>query len=133
MARSQCIFGETKEPQGRLGLACRPHWEALLPDAWRGEAVAPSSFRVHREHEMPARQVFGLGPDGTTCFYAYDYRLVELRSDDDEELYGALAYADSLRAWRLHDGRWLVHRWLQPFGEDGEPVACWRLDERMPR
>jgi hypothetical protein len=55
---------------------------------------------------------------------AYDYRRLDVRSDDDEEYYLAIAYSESLSAWRLHDGRWLVHRRVEPLGEEDARPAC---------
>lgn len=82
---------------------------------------------------MHARRVIGDDQAGKPCFCACDYRLIEPRSDDDEEVYPALTYGESVQAWRLLDGRWLVRRWRQPFGEEGEVAIGLSLDTRMPR
>lgn len=70
---------------------------------------------------------------GKPRFCASDYRLIEPRSDDDEEIYPALTYGESVRAWRLLDGHWLVRRWRQPFGEDGDAETSLGFGTRMPR
>lgn len=130
MTSTRCIYGEI--PQGRrpgFGEPCRPRWQSLLPAEWRSQAVPPRSFRIDREYEVPARRVVGHDETGTPCFCAYDYRLTELRYDDDEDLYPALIYGESLKAWRLPDGRWLVHRRLQPFGEDGDLIAGLSIED----
>jgi hypothetical protein len=46
---------------------------------------------------------------------------------------GLFGHGESVRAWRLQDGRWLVYRRLEPFGEDGELESGFTLTERMPR
>ena len=114
-------------------LACRLHWWSQLPPQWRGEVAQARTYRVFNEHEVPARRILGHDEDGAPCFCAYDYRNLELRSDDDEDLYQALTYGESVRAWRLQDGRWLVYRRLEAFGEDGELESGFTLTERMPR
>jgi len=131
---TECTLG-LAPPQRRPApsLACRLHWWSQLPPQWRGDVVQAQTYRISTEHEVPARRVLGHDADGAPCFCAYDYRRLELRSDDDEDLYQALAYGESVRAWRLRDGRWLVHRHLEPFGEDGDCEQGLRLAERMPR
>lgn len=134
MTSPVCIYGEVpRGPQQDPRQPCQPRWQSLLPECWRAHAVAPRSFRVDREFEVPARRVLGQDAAGEPCFCAYDYRLIELRSDDDEELYSALTYEESVKAWRLRNGRWLVHRRLRPFGEEGETIASFDFADRMPR
>jgi hypothetical protein len=85
-------------------------WDALLPGDWRGQAVAPVEFDVFREHEIAAERTLGRDEDGQPCYRAHRYVLHALRSDDDETYYLAAIYGEALTAWRLRDGRWLVHR-----------------------
>lgn len=134
MTGKTCPYGETpRGPHLDPRRPCRPNWRARLPECWQGYALAPQSFRVDREHEVPARRVLGLDQASEPCYCAYDYRLLALRSDDDEELYGAIAYEESIKAWRLRNGRWLVHRRLRPFGDDEEAVSSFVFSDRMPR
>ena len=134
LSADECTLGLTATRIGPTpALACRLHWWSLLPPHWRGQVVQVQAYRVFTEHEVPARRVLGDDGDGAPCFCAYDYRRLELRSDDDEDLYQALVYGESVRAWRLRDGRWLVHRRLEPFGDDGESEQGLLLADRMPR
>lgn len=129
-----CIFGHRERQQARRhGQSCRPDWRSLLPSEWLHEAVAPAVFRVFREFEMPARRVLGYDSANRPCYCSYDYRLVDLRSDDDEDFYEALVYGESLTAWRLRDERWLIHRRMEPLGEEGAAVSGFTLEDRMPR
>ncbi|NEV63792.1 hypothetical protein [Thiorhodococcus minor] len=57
---------------------------------------------------------------------------MDVRSDDDEDLYQALAYSESITAWRLSGRRWLVHRRVEPLGEEGESGSSFSLEGRMP-
>lgn len=93
---------------------------ALLPPEWRSQVVAAIDIETHREYEMPASRCFGYDADGSRCFYAHDYAVETTRSDDDEEFYRVVAYGETVRAWRLRDGRWLVYRRLQA-GDECEP------------
>ena len=129
---SHCIYGE-ELGRDQAPERCSPRWRKRLPPHWLGLVVAPLSFRVHREHEIPARQVSGHDATGDACFHGYDYRLFEPLLDEDEGLRTALVYAESVRAWRLIDGRWLVDHLCWPDGEDGELVPSLRLCDRMPR
>ncbi|MBK1722026.1 hypothetical protein [Thiocystis violacea] len=133
MARAHCLYGH-KPHRTRLTALddCEPSWSSRLPPRWRRQAIEPRSFRVHREHEILARRVFGDDSQGIPCFYAHDYRQIDLRSDDDEDFYEALAYGESITAWRLRDGRWLVHRQIEPLGDEGASGACFNLEARMP-
>ncbi len=130
-----CIYGRSAKGRHRTGATepCCPHWQAHLPCYWQARVVAPQSFRVHRELEMPARRIFGFDASLVICFYAYDYRLIEPRLDDDTGLYPALVYGESLSSWRLLDGRWLVHRRLEPFGEDDEVAEGLGIERACPR
>ncbi|QVL50373.1 MAG: hypothetical protein KFB96_08050 [Thiocapsa sp.] len=67
------------------------------------------------------------------CFQADDYRRLDVRSDDDEEYDLAVAYSESVSAWRLRDGRWLVHRRIEPLGDEDASTSALSIDARMPR
>ena len=54
-----------------------------------------------------------------------------MRSDDDEEFYQVAAYAEALTAWRMRDGRWLIHRLISREGERGN--GFYSFGDRMPR
>ncbi|UHD17398.1 hypothetical protein [Thiocapsa bogorovii] len=134
MTNAQCIYGRRPAP-GEPGLApdCRPSWREDLGPVWLDRVVPPRSFQVYRDHEIPARRVVGHDGDDVPCFQAYDYRRLDVRSDDDEEYYLAVAYSESLSAWRLHDGRWLVYRRVEPLGEEDAATCVLSIDDRMPR
>jgi hypothetical protein len=68
MTQPCCIYEEgliSGNPQD-----CSPRWQRRLPLQWRAQVAEPRSFRIHREHEMPARQVFGCDAAGAPCFHA---------------------------------------------------------------
>ncbi|WP_043753930.1 hypothetical protein [Imhoffiella purpurea] len=131
---SECAYGRHPRRHRRSRSdTCVPSWTEGLPHEWRARVVAPQSFRVFREFEIPARRVFGYDGDGAICYSAHDYRLIDLRSDDDEDFYETLAYAESVVAWRLADGRWLVHRCVESLGAEGDPECRLEVEPQMPR
>ena len=107
-------------------------WWHRLPAEWREMVVSPLSFDLFREAQLEAERVFGYAPDGLACYYAHHYLLQEPRSDDGEEFYAAAAYAESVVAWLLRDGRWLIHRIVR-VGEDCDGQAFYSFSESMPR
>lgn len=111
---------------------CAPRWQALLPPAWRQQAVPPQTFRVDREYEVAARRVIGHDNAGVPCFCAYDYRWIEPRSDDGDEFYALIVYGESVQGWRLRDGRWLVRHRVQ-LGAEDETTDSIRVTGAMPR
>jgi hypothetical protein len=72
--------------------------------------IAPLEFEVFREYEIAAARVRGLDEDGAPCYCAHSVFIPEVRSDDDDEFYQIVTYAERLAAWRLRDGRWLIYR-----------------------
>lgn len=132
MNTRRCLFGEQPNV-GEPPRECSPRWRERLSPSWQALVVAPQWFRIYREYEMPARQLFGHDDRGRTCFYAFDYRLIEPRLDDDAGLCSALVYAESLRAWLLRDGDWLVNYRQWPEGDDGEMVETLTQTPDMPR
>jgi hypothetical protein len=98
-----------------------PDWSALLPTDWRAMADEPLRFVDYREYEMPASRCLGYDADDRLCYCAHHYLLETCRSDDDEEFYRAVTSGETLQAWRLRDGRWLVYR--QPIADDCQPAG----------
>ncbi|MFD2112603.1 hypothetical protein [Thiorhodococcus fuscus] len=131
---SECAYGKhpRRHRRGKSD-SCAPSWQNALPQEWRDRVVVPQSFRVFREFEIPARRVFGYDQGGTICYSAHDYRLIDVRSDDDEDFYETLAYAESVVAWRLNDGRWLVNRRIDSLGAEGESENDLQVEDGMPR
>ena len=133
-APTACLYGQrARRQRSSTQSDCQPTWTDRLPAEWRDRVVPPSGFRVYREHEIPARRVLGFDGAGALCFCAHDYRLVEPRSDDDEDFYQALAYGESVAAWRLLGQGWLVHRSIAPEGDDGVAESHLSLQPQAPR
>lgn len=108
-------------------------WQRHLPENWRASVVEALDFSQYREYEMPASRTLGHDADGELCFYAHRYMLTESRSDDDEDFYEVVAYSETVRAWRLHDGRWLTWRIVRT-GDDTMPGrGFYSFSEQAPR
>ena len=115
----RCAFDERPRRIRRTHAdPCQPGWSSRLPPAWRGRVVAPCRFKVYREFEIPARRVLGFDTRGEICFRAHDYRLLDACSDDDEDFYGVLTYAESVVAWRLKEQGWLLYRRVESQVDD---------------
>lgn len=104
-----------------------------LPGEWRDMVVEPVSFTEHREYEIAARRQFGHDDTGTHCYYRHDYTLTETRSDDDEDYYQVVGYSETVRAWLLRDGRWLIFRVAQHGEQCGALRGFYRFAEHFPR
>jgi hypothetical protein len=93
--------------------------------------IVPLSLETYRDYEMAAERIVGRDEDDAPCYCASRFIVTETRSDDDEEFYQVAAYAESLSAWRLRDGRWLIHRLISRDGESG--AGFYSFADAMPR
>lgn len=101
-------------------------WWQNLPQDWRQLAVEPLDFKVYREPALAAERVFGLDEDGAACFYTHRYLVPPPRRGS-----GAQPQGEILRAWRLVDRRWLIHRILIQ-GEQAPGRGFYTFSETMP-
>jgi hypothetical protein len=106
-------------------------WRTDLPKEWRQMVITPLSLETYRDYEMAAERCIGRDEDDIPCYSRSHFIVTETRSDDDEEFYQVAAYAESQTAWRLRDGRWLIHRIISRDGEPGR--SFFSFGESMPR
>jgi len=59
---------------------------------------------------MRAERTVDYDGDNKPCFTAHRFQLTSLASDDDEEFFEIVTYAEEMAAWRLRDERWLIYR-----------------------
>ena len=109
-----------------------PDWRERLPADWREMVLEPLSFEVFRDEEVDAERCFGYDAKRIACYYAHSYRIEELRTDDDEEFYVCTLYGETLTAWLLSDGRWLIHRVVRT-DEHCPGQAFYSFSQSMPR
>jgi hypothetical protein len=108
-------------------------WRQDLPAEWQEQAIAPFDIERFDEYEMAASRCFGYDIDGAICFYSHDYALEEPRFDDDEEFYSVVTSAETVRAWRLRDERWLIFRQHHSGYECTPQRGFFVLAEQPPR
>ncbi|HEY3432876.1 MAG TPA: hypothetical protein VGK09_10040 [Rhodocyclaceae bacterium] len=130
----------TALPRGQLAtLALKPKnhdrfpWQDGLPKEWWDMAIAPLYLRHYKEYEIQAERSLGYDEDNAPCFCTHRYQLSELRSEDGEEFYEATTYAEALTAWRLRDGRWLIHRIVMRHEDCRDVRGFYSFSETMPR
>jgi hypothetical protein len=110
-----------------------PDWQQALPSEWRAQAVAPLSFTIHRDYEMPASRTLGYDQHGQACYYQHVFTLGEPRSDDDEEFYETIVHGEEVHAWRLRDQRWLVWSVIRKEGDCRGNRDHFSFSQSMPR
>lgn len=128
----------------RGATACRPRfhgrntppdWRELLPREWANSVVEPLVFSRFRDYEIVAERVLGHAHEGedSLCYCEHYFVLTDVRSDDDETYFLAPSYGEHLVAWRLTDGRWLIHRRIT-FGEECQQhQSFFSFADEMPR
>ena len=108
-----------------------PCWQQTLTAEWAWRVTHPVTFRTASDPEVAAMRVRGYDPDGAQCYYAHRYAIPTPCSDDGEEFYEVVAYAEHVEAWLLLDGGWLVYR-LQR--EDGRGIRHgFQVESQCPR
>lgn len=109
------------------------NWQQDLPEDWRPSVAEALDFTEFREYEMPACRTLGHDEEGKLCFYAHRFTLTESRSDDDEDFYEIVAYSETVRGWRLRDGRWLIYRIVQNGDDGASGHGFYSFSEQAPR
>jgi hypothetical protein len=131
MEMSTCTTLAVRAPRGRGNHKPAIEWRLDLPREWRRLVVTPLTIERFRDYEMAAERSIGRDEDEKPCYCSSRFVVMETRSDDDEEFYQIATYAESLKTWRLRDGRWLIHRLITREGERGS--GLYSFSDRMPR
>jgi len=109
-----------------------PAWLEHLPDEWLEAIEVPLYFEQYSEYEINAERAVGYDADDRPCFATHRFLLTSLVSDDDEEFYEVVAYAEEMVAWRMRDERWLVYR-RNSANQGGQPRSFYAFSAEMPR
>lgn len=122
-------------PSRSCGKKDLPDWRKLLPREWTGSVVEPRAFSRFRDYEIFSERVLGHEYEGedSPCYCEHYFVLTEVRSDDDETYYTAPTYGEHLVAWRLTDGRWLIHRRITHGEECQQHQSFFSFADEMPR
>ena len=126
-----CIAQAPRTSTTRRKRTAAIDWRLNLPKEWQRLVVAPLATETYRDYEMAAERIIGRDEDEQPCYCRSRFVVTEMRSDDDEEFYQVVAYAELLSAWRLRDGRWLIYRLIKREGERGS--GFYSFSYRMPR
>jgi len=131
------IRSEATRHQARPGLRKgrfenEPAWLEHLPDEWLDAIEVPLYFEQYSEYEINAERAVGYDADDRPCFATHRFLLTSLVSDDDEEFYEIVAYAEEMVAWRMRDERWLVYR-RNSANQGGQPRSFYAFSAEMPR
>ena len=106
-------------------------WQDGLPAHWQDQVVAPLYFDHYLDYVMAAARILGRDESDDACYCAHSF---VLESPADPLAPGReLSYAENLRAWRLRDGRWLIHRVIIRHGEHAKARGFFSLSPTMPR
>lgn len=110
----------------------QPDWKLHLPDGWQESVESPLYFEHHCEYEISADRTVGYDSDDKPCFTSHRFQLTSLASDDDEEFYEIVTYAEEMAAWRMCDGRWLIFRTIST-NSCNLPRGFYAFSAKMPR
>jgi hypothetical protein len=108
------------------------NWLKHLPEEWLDAVDAPLHFEHYSEYEIAAERSVGYDADHRPCFTGHRFELTRLVSDDDEEFYEVVTYAEEMAAWRLRDERWLVFR-RTTASDCTSPRGFYAFSPDMPR
>uniref|UniRef100_Q47G01 Uncharacterized protein n=1 Tax=Dechloromonas aromatica (strain RCB) TaxID=159087 RepID=Q47G01_DECAR len=107
-------------------------WQKHLPEAWLAAIEPPLYFRHYSEYEIFAERSVGYDADDCPCFTTHQFILTSMASDDDEEFYEVVTYAEEMSAWRLRDERWLIFRTITT-STCNAPRGFYAVSPDMPR
>lgn len=103
------------------------HWDARLPRSWRDLTIGPLWVDVHRDADLGAERWVGYDEEELPCLCRYCFRHVGDERDAER------AFAEDLMAWRMRDGRWLIHRIITSPDNGGTSYAFYAFADKMPR
>lgn len=132
VAGQRCAAPHRRRCHGKEDL---PDWRSVLPREWAASVVEPRAFSRFRDDEIFSERVLGHEHEGedSPCYCEHYFVLTDVRSDDDETYFLAPTYGEHLVAWRLTDGRWLIHRRVT-HGEDCQQYqSFFSFADEMPR
>lgn len=108
-------------------------WRKNLPTAWQSLVAVPVRFDIFQEYEIPAERTVGHDVRDMACYCAFSFVLSALKSDDGEFFYETPAHAESLTAWQLRDGRWLIYREAVADFDQGTVHRFFSFSDLMPQ
>ncbi len=95
-------------------------WDLRLAPAWRHLAIGPIWIEVNRDANVGAERWLGFDEEDQPCFCRHRFPVGDTHRED-------------LTAWRLRDGRWLIHRVISLAPNGRTAYEFHTFSERMPR
>jgi hypothetical protein len=119
--------GSARRAKHASHLGLEVAWAERLPALWRSLTISPLWVEVHRDELSGAERWVGHDEEEHPCFCKHSFKL------DIGALGGPSGYAEDLVAWRMRDGRWLIHRIIMSHAEGRTSYAFYAFADRMPR
>lgn len=104
-------------------------WAERLPLLWRNLTVGPLWVDVNRDADVGAERWMGYDEEEQPCYCRYRFQVSIGRISEGN----AGLYSEDLAAWRMRDGRWLIHRVINCDAEGKTAYAFYAFSESMPR
>lgn len=104
-------------------------WAERVPALWRSLTIGPLWVDVNRDAEAAAERWVGYDEDERPCYCRY---LFEIGIGALNNVAQGL-YREDLSAWRMRDGRWLIHRIIHCQADTSKAYAFYVFSENMPR
>lgn len=104
-------------------LAREVDWVERVPLLWRSLITGPLWVDVFRDQQAGAERWVGYDEDEDPCYCRYRFQVGG----------GTQQHREDLAAWRLRDGRWLIHRIIQCQADGGAAYLFYAFSEHMPR
>ncbi|GAA5171847.1 hypothetical protein [Viridibacterium curvum] len=83
------------------------HWNHRLPLTLQDLVIAPVTTESFHDDSVPASKWRGYDAAGELCYYHHTYTLWQEQFDEEDQPWLRQLEAESLEAWRCHDGNWL--------------------------
>lgn len=114
-------------------LARELDWSERVPVLWRGLTVGPLWVDVFRDSQAGAERWVGYDEEEAPCYCRYRFQvdIGALGGEADGGVHPQ--YLEDLAAWRMRDGRWLIHRIIRCHADGDTSYSFYAFSEQMPR
>lgn len=82
-------------------------WDSCLPEDFLHRVRIPVQFEIHEEESLGARKILGYDRAGIRCFYFHEFLLTEERFDEEEDVFEAASYRETIFGWKTLEEGWL--------------------------
>jgi len=108
-------------------------WAARLPLIWRSLTIAPLWVDVNRDVDAGAERWMGYDEEELPCYCRYRFQVDIGTLDGGAGDPAQAGYREDLAAWRMRDGRWLIHRIIACQADGLTSYSFYAFGESMPR